>query len=198
MLKQKLAAFGAMSVVVLSASMVAGQQRSDNDSRIPTKKSETKTATVAAVLNDQQIGDVLKNLGYTADAVKLPGDAVAYKITVPIETGGTKFNIFVAISRSPDGSKVWLGAYFQTPNNGGPIPADVMQKMLEANSRYGPCHFSLNVQAKSLSLALPLDNRNLTGEDLQRQLTIFTTVLRDTETLWNANKWGVLVGGGGR
>jgi hypothetical protein len=194
MLKLNAVALGAMSLVLFTGAVAVGQDRGgDRNFGKDDKKIEKRDDKGAppVVLGEKELGDMLTTLGHAPKPFKLNNGVTVYIIQIKVDT----LNINVSVERSPDGSKLWLAADFQLPAGG--IPGDVMQKMLEANAKHGPCHFALNVQGKAFSLAMPMDNRNISSEELQRQIGSFSNALRQTEALWNANKW-VPAGGGVR
>jgi hypothetical protein len=198
MLKLKAAAFGAMTLVLFSGALAVGQDRGGDprggkkdDAKIE-KKADQPAAP--AVLSDKDVGELLKKLGYTPEVHKLPpNDALLY--LVKIEHKG--LTVSLNVERSVDGSKVYLSVWFKPLEKDEQIPSDVLVKMLEANSKFGPCHFSMLGQARQLYLAMPLDNRNLTPEEVQRQIGVFLNVVAETEPIWNSAKWAP-PGGGGR
>ncbi|HYV40048.1 MAG TPA: hypothetical protein VE988_30460, partial [Gemmataceae bacterium] len=100
----------------------------------------------------------------------------------------------VDVELSKDGQKLWLSVWFQPLAQGQTIPANILNGMLEANGKFGPCHFFV-AQSKNMVLACPVDNRYLTAEDLRREINIFVNVYAQTENLWNTQKWGVQNGG---
>src|SRR6185295_6653174 len=93
--------------------------------------------------------------------------------------------VFVDISLSADGTKVWLQSLM---SNGQSVPSHIMQKLLETNSSIGPNFFALGAN-NGISLQCPLDNRNLTQEDIRREIDIFVQLTNQTESLWNNKMW---------
>jgi hypothetical protein len=181
MLNLKAAAFGAMSLVLFTGALAVGQDRRD-DGRAPKKDEIEKKAEKPAALSDQDLCDMLTKLGQAPKEIKGTNGSPMYGILVNVDNR----NITVYVSRSSDGTKIWLGAFFSL---NGAIPADVQQGMLEANAKHGPAHFGIFTGSKMYSLSMPLDNRGLTPEEVQRQIGTFSNVLRQTEPLWNSAKW---------
>jgi hypothetical protein len=193
MLKLKAAAFGAMTLVLFSGAVALGQDRGGDprggkkdDAKIDTKSDK---GAAPAVLSEKDLGDMLTGIGQAPKAVKLDNGKTVYVIIVKTDA----MNVQVVVGHSPDGSKIWVSANFRLD---GQIPSDVLQGMLEANAKHGPAHFSIFAQSKTYNVAMPLDNRNLTAEELQRQINTFSNVLRQTEPLWNPAKWAPVSGGG--
>jgi hypothetical protein len=184
----KTAGLGALTLALLGGSLVAAQPGRQDGVKQPGQVQMPK----AGPLSDAELGTLFRDLGYTPEEQKLPNGAIVYRMKV------TKNNMTMIMDaeRSPDGTKVWLSAWFKQLAQGEQIPQDILMKMLDVNAKNGPVHFSCNSNIRQLYLALPMDNRGLTAEELRRQIDVLHTVFRDSEPLWNHNKWNVNVGGG--
>jgi hypothetical protein len=182
----RLAGFGATVFLLISGSLATGQERfrASDDPRLPKQPPAAKMGA----LSDTEIADMLRQLGHQVETVKLESGNSFYR--VKISKDGTIMTMDV--ERSPDGSKVWLAAWFKQLGPNEQIPQDILMKMLDVNATQGPCHFACNAKVRQLYLALPLDNRGLTSNEVQRQIEVLFTVFRNSEPLWNSNKWGTV------
>jgi hypothetical protein len=178
------AAFGVVTLVLLGTSMAAAQTPARD--RLPpvTPKSAEK-------LNADELGKMLKDMGYDFKSVKLNNGVIVHQLDIPYSGKVVPLDISI----SPSGAKVWMSVWFNALPAGQTIPSHIMLQMLETNSKLGPCHFAMGNQ-KQLSLSCPLDNRNLSTEELRRWLDYYLMVYNQTENLWNTSKWGTQVGGG--
>jgi hypothetical protein len=187
MLKLTKATMSALSIVLLSTSLASAQrgERGIDDPRFGKQTAPTQTAkTSGESLTLDDIGNLLKDLGYKFRTNKLDNGSVALYLDIP--TNGRTCILDVGLSKN--GSKVWLTAWFRKLSEGETIPSNVMTQLLESTWRYGPCHFGLS-SGKQLFLGCALDNRNLSSDDLRRQIATFLNVFNQTEHLWNNNKW---------
>jgi hypothetical protein len=191
------ARFGALSWLLWYASLAPAQERPGpvEDPRTPVKKPETSSKSAApalpAPLSDDGLGDVLRQLGHQPEITKLSTGRLIHRVKIQKEG----ITLLLDVERSSDGNKVWLSTWFKQLVPEQQIPAEVMLKMLDANSLYGPCHFQYNAPSRQLVLALPLDNRGLTKTEMQRQIAVFADVFRITEPLWNSAKWSSAANG---
>jgi hypothetical protein len=196
MLNLKNAALGAVSIVLLSTSMATAQRQNlGDDPRLKqtAPKTETKAPTIqtSSTVTTDDLAKMLKDMGYQCKTNTLSNGAVILELD--IQTNGRTCALDVELSK--DKSKVWLTAWFKQMSQGETIPSHIMTQMLESNGKLGPCHFAVST-AKQVYLGCPVDNRNLSSQELRRQIDIFLSVFNQTEPLWNSGKWNVQVGGG--
>jgi len=177
----KKAVFGATTFVLLCGTMAFAQQPGDRRAFQPPPPGQP-----SARLTNADVEKLLNEMGYAFKLFKVETGGIVFQLDIP----SASKTVPLDISLSPDTSKLWLtvGIRQLAPNE--TIPSHIMMKMLESNSRLGPCHFAVN-QARILLLNCPLDNRNMTRDDLRRQIDIYVNVYNTTENLWNSAKWGV-------
>jgi hypothetical protein len=128
---------------------------------------------------------MLEDMGYEPEVKNGDNGAPILLFSCPIN--GRRF--FMGLCPGPNAKKVWLNIYWKLPN-GAAIPPAVLQRMLEANLRNGPTNFVYNPRARTIGMALSMDNRDLTVSDLRYWLDGFLTTVAQNESLWNASRWG--------
>lgn len=176
--------FAGLIVGVLMGSLAIAQERErPDDPRLP---GGDKSTGFAAPLTVQILGDLLNQLGHPPEVVTLNSGQQVLRISLKRDG----LTMPLDVERSADGTKIWLSSWFKALDAKLQIPPKIMLKMLDANSLYGPVHFQYNGPTRQLVLALALDNRGLTGLELQRQIEVFAKVYAKTEPLWNPAKWG--------
>jgi hypothetical protein len=187
MLNLTKAAMIAAGIVLLSTSMALAQRgdRGIDDPRFAKQTAPTQNTKVnndALTIDD--VGNMLKDLGYQFRPNKLDDGSVVLYLDIP--TNGRTCMLDIGLSKN--GSKVWLTAWFRKLSEGETIPPNVLTQLLESTWRFGPCHFGIS-SGKQLYLGCPLDNRNLSADELRRQIDTFLNVFNQTEYLWNNKKW---------
>jgi len=189
MLSLKIAAAGAMSVIMVCSTVGMAQpqrpQQGKDDPRFnQTQPVQKVDAQPVARANIDDVARMLKGLGYQVNLNKANNGHVILELDINVK--GKVVPVDIELSK--DGCKIWLTSWFKQLGQGESIPASFLTQMLESNGTLGPVHFSIS-QSKQLYLAGPMDNRNVSPEDLRRELDIFTQVYMQTEPLWNHNNW---------
>jgi hypothetical protein len=193
MLNFKKAALGAVSLVLLCTSMASAQRlnQSTDDHRLPPTPAPKLEGNLPAVQSIDDISGMLKSLGYLFKVNKLQDGSVILELD--LQSNGRKVALDIELSK--DRSKVWLSAWFRQLAKDESIPSNILMQLLESNGKFAPCHFAVSA-ARQLYLGCPLDNRNLSAEELRTRIDIFLQVFNQTEPLWNNAKWNVQVGSG--
>jgi hypothetical protein len=186
MVNLKRATLSAVTLVVLSSSVTMAQLPGRDRSPPPPPPPPTG---VVDKLTVEDLGNMLKELGYEFTTVKLNNGVIAHRLNIPHKNR----NVPLDISLSSSGSKVWMSVWFTPLPAGQTIPTFVMVQMLETNHRLGPCHFALGAQ-KQLSLSLSLDNRSLNSEEMRRWIDYYLLAYDQTENLWNSSRWNTQAG----
>ncbi len=148
-------------------------------------------ARAADKLTQDDLGKMLKDMGYTFKAVKQNNGVIVHQLDIPYKDRVVPLDI----SLSSSGSKLWMSVWFTPLAAGQTYPNHVLMQMLETNQRWGPCHFAMDSKHQ-MALSCPVDNRSLTQDELRRWIDFYLNVYDQTENLWNSGKWTTQVGGG--
>jgi hypothetical protein len=144
-------------------------------------------------LTEQELSAMLETLGYEPKTFKTaPGDL--YVVRIP--SGPWTYAVRVSLSR--DRKKVWLTNWVTRLEATEEVPAALWPKLVEANFRYGPAHFSYEAKARQLVLGLPLDNRGITLGFLRQELDRLVQTSNQTILLWDKRTWTTTAAAAGK
>jgi hypothetical protein len=141
-------------------------------------------AAAAGALTDGDLVAMLRNLGYEPKEMKA-GTASYYRVATTFDSR----TWYVDFELSPNKKFVWISFWMNALPVGQRVPADVMERMLDANQRYGPAHFRYSPTSRVISVGMALGNRGLTQAELRYQIDYFVDTLRQTQSLWNSALW---------
>jgi hypothetical protein len=138
-------------------------------------------------LSAPDLGVMLKDLKYET-ATTAQG-----QFEISMIQGKYTFHPFVAVSTS--GNKIWITTSVRPLAATDLVDADLLRKLLIANSSIGPAQFYIENVAPDgkpldyrLGFGYPLDNRGVTEEVLRESLDAFATDLVDQAGIWDTGK----------
>lgn len=148
---------------------------------IATAMAQTEKPIATGALSSNQIGKLLKDLGYEPEAL------AADVWQAPIKRDGWTVNVMVSIS--PDGDRCWLESKFGVIADPDFVPASAWRNLLAENERIAPCFFAFAKTDKSLHLYKTFDNIGVTGARLKKELDAFDGVVRKTQMVWRSENF---------
>jgi hypothetical protein len=138
-------------------------------------------------LTGEDLGVMLKDLKYET-AMTAQG-----QFEIEMKQGTFTFHPFVAVSTS--GNKIWITTSVRPLTATDLANADLLSKLLIANTSIGPAQFYIeNVAAEKkpvdyrLGFGYPLDNRGISEEILKDALDAFANNLVDHAAVWEMPK----------
>lgn len=143
----------------------------------PPDKIEGKIAA-ADQIDQAQLIELLRAAGYEP-TIRKAGDRDVVHLTVRRDDWTFDFDMTVSGNKM----KVWLSCWFNPYSRD--LNAAELAALLEANLMYGPAHFTYSPKTRTLNMGLPLDNRGITAEVLQREIEYFVDTLKRTANLWD-------------
>ena len=129
----------------------------------------------------ETLGKFLRELGY--DPKALSPDV--YQITVERDL----WPVHVMLSLSTDGRRVWLESKFAPVEDPGRVPPQTWKKLLEANEKIGPAHFSFDARDKRVHLYKSFDNQHVTALRLKEEIAHFDGTVRKTQDCWRGENF---------
>lgn len=106
---------------------------------------------------------------------------------VVVERGGRTTRLRASIS--PDGTRVWLDAWFVTVTRPEDVPAATWRRVLAKNEEVSPAAFSLNPADKRLYLSLSVPNADVTPAVLRREIEFLDGWVEKTADVWKLSNF---------
>ena len=134
----------------------------------------------------ETLGKFLRELGYEPKALSPD----VYQITVEREL----WPVHVMLSLSTDGRRVWLESKFAPVDDPDRVPQQAWKKLLEANEKIGPAHFSFDPRDKRVHLYKSFDNQHVTADRLKQEIGHFDATVRKTQDCWRGENFKSVIG----
>lgn len=132
------------------------------------------TTPAGGPLSEEQLHNMLKNMGYEVKVYTSEGGPTEYEVT----EGGW----YVLLQRSGNGSVIWVYAFLGKIPDPAKAPAEKLLGLLGANSANG--FFVYMSQSQLLSIQRDVPNDNVTPSVLRRALTNLSGSMTRTNDLW--------------
>ncbi|MFO0970389.1 MAG: type III secretion system chaperone [Gemmataceae bacterium] len=165
-----------LAVCAAALAFVASSDAQVRTGRRPADRTDSPAA--ADQLTNESLINMLRGLGYEP-TIRRSGTADVAHMTIRKDDWTFDFDVTVSGNKQ----KVWLSCWFNA------LPRDLnageLGALLKANLDFGPAHFTYQPATRQLNLGLPLDNRNITPDVLQREINYFIDTLKKTADLWD-------------
>ncbi len=129
----------------------------------------------------ETLGRFLRELGYEPKALSPD----VYQISVERDL----WPVYVMLSLSTDGRRVWLESKFAPVEDLDRVPPQAWKKLLEANEIVGPAHFSFDPRDKRVHLYKSFDNQHITAMRLKEEIAHFDGIVRKTQDCWRGENF---------
>ncbi|ODR98692.1 hypothetical protein AUC68_09910 [Methyloceanibacter methanicus] len=130
---------------------------------------------------------MLQNLGYEPVEQKYPNGDPYQRI----KGSAPDLNWTADLAVNPNSKLVWLEMDFWGLNENQKFPYDVLLEALERNFNLGTVRFIYLKRLRKLRLAGSLPNRDVTPVQIRKLIDEAVNEARQTQHLWNPNKWRV-------
>ena len=141
-----------------------------------------------APLDSDSLGRMLQSLGYTT-AVSGAVQRVTFK--------EGEWSYYMNVGPSPNGQYIWLVFPLMAPPDPTNLPVDKITDMLVQSDRAAPSFFSYSPDNKMFYLQRPLQNRDITPEELRSHVEAIRATFKATTGTWDTAKWPKPAGTGG-
>lgn len=131
-------------------------------------------------LTDDTLKQMLENLGYTPQPVKLPTGESVFMLTVPRGTWTMRLSVGV----TKDGKMV--GIFYTLGNSVDPNKVESIrwQSLMENNVTLAPCVFAFHAQSKIILMYVNLKNLDISPAELRQWIDATMDVVIATHDKW--------------
>lgn len=129
----------------------------------------------------ETLGKFLREIGYEPKALSPD----VYQITVEREL----WPVHLMLSLSTDGKRVWIESKFAPVEDPDRVPPQAWKKLLEANEKIGPAHFSFDSRDRRVHLYKSFDNQHVTADRLKQEIGHFDATVRKTQDCWRGENF---------
>jgi uncharacterized protein (TIGR03067 family) len=134
-----------------------------------------------AAVGTETLGKLLRELAYEPKALSPD----VFQISVERD----RWPVYVMLSLSTDGRRIWLESKFAPVEDPDRVPSTAWKRLLEANEKIGPAHFSFDQGDRRVHLYKSFDNQSLTAERLKREIDQFDATVRKTQDYWRGENF---------
>jgi uncharacterized protein (TIGR03067 family) len=135
----------------------------------------------AGAASTETLGKLLRDLAFEPKALSPD----VFQVSVVRD----HWPVHVMLSLSTDGRRIWMESKFAPVEEPDRVPASAWKKLLEANEKIGPAHFTFEPGDRRIHLYKPFENQNLTSERLQREIEQFDLTVRKTQEFWRGDNF---------
>ena len=132
-------------------------------------------------IGTEMLGRFLREM----DHVPKPLSPDVFQITVERD----HWPVHVMLSLSADGRRVWLESKFAPVEDPDRVPPQTWKKLLEANEKIGPAHFSFDPRDRRVHLYKSFDNQHVTSKRLKEEIGHFDATVRKTQDCWRGENF---------
>ncbi len=143
-------------------------------------RSAADQAAAVHRLTDEGVRTMLASMGYELKIMKGQKDPV-----YAIKAG----QLTILVSLSGNHENLWISANLAKLPEGKPVPAQRLLTLLADNGKIDPIHFDYQPGSRLLTLALRLENRDLTVKEVRNALDTFIETMLRTVKDWDAPHW---------
>jgi hypothetical protein len=143
------------------------------------------TTSECTALTGEAVMILLEGMGYEPKDIK---DELGQLVGASIRVEGSLYSYTVDLSLS--GNKQWLWMTIGLKNLPDPkVPAEVLSKLLGANSVIGPNFFAYHEKDNVFELKRPILNRGIKAADIRQALTRLDQDMKTYAEAWDPDKW---------